>query len=583
MPLIDSLKEYYKTRHLHLANIELLTVGKSQFILAALTSPDAVHASMKEVIVYEIPQRGHFEKANVDRALQHVWGHRLHARPGTVVVVSDFKSKINDLQSPSSRCQIENVDIHDVLNDKVTENRLKTEKALGEQWVAVMHDLRPKVDKLRQSIDRASADYIRTTPFCSYQVDQQSVSFDLRDILLIGAITESDVLLIGKTGTGKTKLANAVMKGLFGEKGYYAKTTLPTMNPSDFMDIDFGKLLDGGTLKGATEGIPALELPGILLNEVNRAPGVIQNMLIAFLDKEFEIQGKPVDMGRPWEHGRYQFRIMTINEGEQYKVERLDPAIRDRMTIEIPIDAFPQSREDVLAMFDAANPFSGTGTSLTPSEPDNFDAVCELRVAVESVPVPDNEKLFLAYLCGMSYCIKAPRGNKESIDFAAGVCDGCHHSAPFYNLCQSIRAPSPRVILRLQKVAKAFAFLRMCRGGGKTPALTYYDIVEAAPFVLYSKLSLEENWVRTAGAPDHRFLGDRWTAIREILDWVYKTRFLPLICPDKKGIHDFLSSVSEGNQPNTEAIEAAWNYLQNKDPWAYDPAAVQKMRRALLS
>ena len=49
----------------------------------------------------------------------------------------------------------------------------------------------------------------------------KSVSYDLLDILLIGAITESSVLMTGRTDSGKTDLAKIVMTALFGaeEKG----------------------------------------------------------------------------------------------------------------------------------------------------------------------------------------------------------------------------------------------------------------------------------------------------------------------------------------------------------------------------
>ena len=127
----------------------------------------------------------------------------------------------------------------------------------------------PTLSKVRESVERATADYIRSTNLVNYQVNGFWVSLDIRDILMIGAMTESDVLITGKTGSGKTKLANSMMKGLFGSSGYYSKTTLPTMNPSEFMDIDFPSIVEGKkSLRDSIAGIQSLTKPGIVLNEV---------------------------------------------------------------------------------------------------------------------------------------------------------------------------------------------------------------------------------------------------------------------------------------------------------------------------
>lgn len=433
---------------------------------------------------------------------------------------------------------------------------------------------------IRQRVDQTTNDYIRTTPFCTYRVGEHTVALDIRDLLLVGAITESDVLMIGKTGSGKTRLANGVMKALFGPEGYYSKTTLPTMNASEFMDIDFPAILEGRkTLREAVSGIPSLVRPGIVLNEVNRAPSVIQSLLIAFLDRELEVQGVPVEMGRPWAGGRYQLRILTINEGEAYQVQNLDPAIRDRMTIEIPVDAFPQTRVDVLSMLDRATAHGEVGADgQNPENPaDCFDLVTRLRASVEAVPVPPEIHFFLSYLSGLSYCVRAPRGNKESIALSPEVCAGCHHNAAFYGLCGNILAPSARILLRLQRVARAFAFFRAWRTQNRQEVVVKpEDVIEAAPFVLYSKLSLNPLWVRTAGDRSRPLYGDRWTAIREILAWIYTDRFQPLLDP-KTEIAEFLYLFAMRQPLKRAHWKKVYSYLMENDPWAFDPALVRQI------
>jgi len=439
---------------------------------------------------------------------------------------------------------------------------------------------------LRDAVDRSTRNYIRTTPLVQYTVEGTRLVMDIRDVVLLGAVTESDVLLTGKTGSGKTRLAAGILEGLFGRNGYYAKTTLPNMNPSEFMDIDFPSILSGKkSLKEALSGIPALTLPGILLNEVNRAPGVIQSMLIPFLDRELEVQGTPVQMGRTWKRGQYQFRILTINEGGQYQVQNLDPAIRDRITIEIPVDAFPQSRYDVITMLEqATKPMkpSSPEAKILPQEDglkeDLFREVLQVKEAVDEAPVPPDARFFLSYLAGMSYCIRAPRGNKESISLSLEVCEGCHHLPAFYTLCPSIYAPSARILIRLQRIAQGFALFRAWQSRSEAVTVSIEDIIQAAPFLLYSKLNLSPLWLRTAGDRTRPFLGDRWTAIKEILSWVRQERFLPLTDRTTE-IGEFLFMVSKGKDISRKQWEMVYNYLQEKDPWAFDPAMV----RAFLS
>lgn len=320
----------------------------------------------------------------------------------------------------------------------------------------------------------------------------------------------------------------------------------------------------------AIEGSPALINAGIVLNEVNRAPGVIQNMLIAFLDKEFEVQGKQVPMGRIYdENKRYQLRILTINEGGMYRVENLDPAIRDRMTIEVPVDAFPQSREDVLEMLDSeTSPSNGAN--------DLFETVIQLHLLLGQIPVSEECKRFLAYLAGMSYCIRAPRGNKESFTLSTETCEGCAHIRLFGHVCPSIRAPSARILLQLQKIARAFALFRYWKKGGP-PLVAYQDVVEAAPFVLYSKLSLDEKWVRTA--PDIH--GDRWTAIKKLIEWVYKDRFLPTQDAGNP-MYAFLTAKQEESEVKVEILNAVQEYIMKTDPWSYNlPSIILQIEKQL--
>lgn len=385
--------------------------------------------------------------------------------------------------------------------------------------------------KLRQAVDKSSSGYINSRQVMNIG----PVSFDIKDMLILGAITGTDCLITGKTGAGKTKLATLVMKGLFDEE-YTNKTITPAMQPDDFLDIDFGVMKQGGLLRDAIKPLSILTKPGVILNEVNRAPGVIQNYLIPFLDKEIDIQGKDFFAGVELDSGeRYQFRIVTINEGEQYAVDTMDRAIRDRTVIEIPLDMFYQTYEDCLNMLAA---LTGRGASYIKSgSQGSSELVYKTFSAVSQVPVADEVIIFLTYLSGMSLCsrIASPVKIKENALFSLEYCstvmnDGfvetnaaCHFSKADYptnihNLCGNVRAPSQRGLLNLIKVARGAAFVRSAKTDGMAAETTIDDVMSVAPFVLHDKLEMNELWIKK------HYQGNKMVAVSHVMSQA-KQRF----------------------------------------------------------
>lgn len=427
------------------------------------------------------------------------------------------------------------------------------------------------VAELEAAIGAGTGSYVRTTPFVCVETGGAPVLLTIKDILLLGAISGSDVLLLGRTGTGKTKLATKVMEALFGPEGFYAKTTLPSMSPTDFMDVDFPAIKAGRkTLKEAIQGVPALTRPGIVINEANRAPALVQAMLIPFLDREFEIEGVPVDVGV--HHGAewYQYRILTINEGGQYAVEEMDRAIRDRMAIEVPVDLFPQTAADTLGML------SGLPKSTAVVAPeDHRAAVLRAYDAVRRIPVPSPSRGFIAYLAGLGNCVRSISGTKEGIAFSPEICAGCRHAKHFFsNLCGSIRAPSPRALVNLQRVAQGIALIRAARTGTSGVTVGLEDVKAAAPMVLLNKLELDPIWLQTAGPTGKEFRGCVWLAIQAVFDFVF-TRYVHFAGSCGPAFEKYVSGVPL-DPADYDCLEA---YARNEDAWGVNLVELGRGRR----
>ena len=409
-------------------------------------------------------------------------------------------------------------------------------------------------EKIRKSVDDASRFYINTREV----VKAGDVSFDLKDVLILGAITGTDCLLTGKTGSGKTRLANMVMSGLFGKDEYTNKTITPAMQPDDFLDIDFNVMKEGGTLQKAIKPLSIIEKPGVVLNEANRAPSIIQNYLIPFLDKEMDIQGKEFYVGKELKSGEsYQYRVITINEGEEYFVEAMDKALRDRTVIEIPMDMFYQTTKDCLEMLNVQKEINESPTVKTK---DVSNDIFELVTHINKLEVEEKVLFFLTYLSGMSYCVKIDSSSKmkESINFSPRICDsGCHFSAStpanIHNLCGNVAAPSQRALINLLKVSKGIAYMRAAKTGTNDCKVTIDDVVSAAPFVLYYKIEMYPDWI------EKHYQGNLWEAINDVIRQA-KVRFETILQE---------LPIDPSNPQGTFKPELLTDYVEkNNDVWA---------------
>jgi hypothetical protein len=382
-----------------------------------------------------------------------------------------------------------------------------------------------EVQTLRHAVDAATADYMNSSTVTQTQLaNGDAVSLDIKDILLVGALAGVDSLLTGRTGAGKTHLAKMVMTALFGRDGYFSKTVTPGMSTSDFLDIDFGAIQrDGKSLREAMRAVEITKRPGVILNEPNRAPELVQAILIPFFDHEFEAEGSPVELGVqvPDTGMRYQYRILTINEGAEYSgVVGLDRAVRDRMVIEVPMDHLTMSSGDVLRMFEKR-----TSAKMSDQAGDGLlEPLLAIHKQVLNLPLSQEARVLLVYLNGLGNCIRSLTGSKNGIAFTPAICGqggsagGCHHFAPMGGICAAVFKPSARALLNLQSVARGVAAVRLAHAAARQTdcefaesiEVTEADVLAAAPLVLYSKLEIDPAWIAK------RYQGNKWAAIKSV-------------------------------------------------------------------
>ena len=77
-----------------------------------------------------------------------------------------------------------------------------------------------------------------------------NVIYDLRDLFLLGAITQGSMLMTGGTDVGKTTIAKLAMNSFLGgeEKGWHGIDIDTDFGKDAYTDVDFGAMKEGKKL-----------------------------------------------------------------------------------------------------------------------------------------------------------------------------------------------------------------------------------------------------------------------------------------------------------------------------------------------
>ena len=381
-----------------------------------------------------------------------------------------------------------------------------------------------------------------------------NLNFDLADILLIGAVTQSSVILSGSSGSGKTLLAELIANFLFGKDGMTRKNITPDLNEQDFMDIDFGAIKAGKTLKEAMLADQLFKRPCLIIDEANRAPPIIQNRLMQILENSIDIKSKILHPGISLDNGRnYHWNILTLNYGDEYAgTSSVDRALKDRITLDIPIDNFPPILDDQIHMI---------RESLFPQDKkelvSNDTSIYKFFMNLNQISLSIEAEALILYLSFTSNCVKSPTGSKYGVIFSPQYCkeQDCPYARnpPLNKICPYTYAPSNRVLRRIVHVSKGLCLLRHAKivsylmENENEEAVADYliknsdievtlkDVILIAPLVLHSKISMNWEWVR------NKFNGNSFLAcvfylkiINEQLNYFMKNVLLGIVA-EKNG------------------------------------------------
>lgn len=305
--------------------------------------------------------------------------------------------------------------------------------------------------------------------------------YDLKDLLFIGAITESPVLMTGATDLGKTAIAKLVMNSLFGKEGegWHKLNFDNDFSKDSYTDVKSEFFHESGkSLDDLYAGHEWLKFPGFIADELNRAHAKIATKALHII-KEKEVtlpHGKKVKTGFRLANGNtYQYQIAAINEGSEYTgIFEMDQALRRRTTIEIPINVFtPTSYDRLLIQRDGEVEF--------PNNENNLETVLKVLNKIKDVKVHPDAEMYLAYLEAFDFCKNSLTGEKGSIETKSGsyihICSkpmklagkelddagmSCEYMRSFKrkDLCPYVKGITPGISKNILTVAKGLALVR---------------------------------------------------------------------------------------------------------------------------
>ncbi|MFW9879500.1 MAG: AAA family ATPase [Candidatus Thorarchaeota archaeon] len=403
-----------------------------------------------------------------------------------------------------------------------------------------MRKLLEKLSDLEQQLhDFFSKNYYNSQSvikieYFNSQDKKHIINLNLTHLLLIGALTQSSVLLSGSSGSGKTLLAEMMAKFLFGKKQYTRKNITPDMNEQDFMDIDFGAIKEGKKLKEAMSADKLFDVPCLIIDEANRAPPIIQNRLIQILENNIDLKSKIVHAGILLNQDKYyHWNLLTLNIGTEYAgTSMVDRALKDRIVLDIDIDNFPPTLDDQISMI--RNPFHSENDIEYISYQ---DLIIEIYKALDEIQLSLEAEALILYLSFTSNCIKSSTGSKYGVSFSPQFCkeNDCPYSRnpPLNEICPFTFAPSNRVLRRLVQTSKGFSLLKhakiindLKKLEDKTELQNYlnqinfdvtlFDVISIAPLVLNSKISMNREWVM------NKFNGNLFLACKHFLKVIYE-------------------------------------------------------------
>ncbi len=186
--------------------------------------------------------------------------------------------------------------------------------------------------------ERLDSQFVNRTPILGCGAK----AFTITDVVAAAIQSRTNIYLIGSRGSGKTMLSETIRRSVFGDRGLYLRGD-PNLNLKDlFMKIN----LHGKTDEEIYRVSETLGYNFVLIDELNRVPGILQNQFLNLLDGYVEIRGVRYNLGT----NDYMLAVSTGNppaNGEYTGVFDEDLALLDRIPLIVNVDEVEHAGGDI--------------------------------------------------------------------------------------------------------------------------------------------------------------------------------------------------------------------------------------------
>jgi len=294
------------------------------------------------------------------------------------------------------------------------------------------------------------------------------MEFTVTDLLLITILSRVHVLLTGPSGCAKTDLSKLMCSGVFGQDGFKTLRLNTSLSEDTISDTDTTKLFKGEcTVNDSIHPEDYLKLPCVIIDEANRAPAALSNLLLGLSEEEIHIKCgvRKADVGYRFKStdGKdcyYHYVIGTMNEGKEFSgTFPMDPAFRRRFPVEIPLgDLRPTPYDDLKIDEQRDGPVSSVNYDSL------VDETIQLADAVTRLPLNPLAKTYLSYLKKVGRCPYSPSGfHPEDSSQQLCIRNECRIQKTDNGFCSSVGCLSKACSISLKRVSRGLATLRIAR------------------------------------------------------------------------------------------------------------------------